>query len=288
MVDPRVRGHRQRRPAGAPGRGRRGPGGRARRAAGGAVRAGPGGDLPVARAEVERRDARDRRRPVATSATTAPSTHRRRCAPRRTRAPRTLGRGVGYDVSARRAHHADDQAAPPGGARGPCASTSRTRPRASCATGSSGSARPAGSDGSTRLPPARSGPRPRPTSAVAPAGRPTRWRRCWSAAARSQSRTSRRSAKLTRILVAHADVIASDRPTACRSARSPGPSGPSDLRHGGTIPLPDASVDAVFVAGGVNWFDLGRAPAEIARAAAARGPPRGALQPTSTAPRPTG
>jgi SAM-dependent methyltransferase len=31
------------------------------------------------------------------------------------------------------------------------------------------------------------------------------------------------------------------------------------------IPLPDASVDAVFVAEGFHWFDLARAPAEIAR-----------------------
>jgi SAM-dependent methyltransferase len=31
------------------------------------------------------------------------------------------------------------------------------------------------------------------------------------------------------------------------------------------IPLPDASVDAVFVAEAFHWFDLERAPAEIAR-----------------------
>ena len=44
------------------GRRRRGPRRRARRAAGVPVRAGPGRDLPVARAEVRRRQARDRRR----------------------------------------------------------------------------------------------------------------------------------------------------------------------------------------------------------------------------------
>ena len=49
----RVGGRRQRRPAGAPGRGRGGPGARPRRAAGGAVRAGPGDDLHRDRAEVE-------------------------------------------------------------------------------------------------------------------------------------------------------------------------------------------------------------------------------------------
>ena len=45
---PRLRGHRQRRPAGAPGGGRGGRRGRARRAPGGPVRAGPGRDLPLA------------------------------------------------------------------------------------------------------------------------------------------------------------------------------------------------------------------------------------------------
>ena len=52
--DPRLRGRRQRRPAGARGRGRRRAGGRARRPARGAVQPRPGGDLPVAGAEVER------------------------------------------------------------------------------------------------------------------------------------------------------------------------------------------------------------------------------------------
>ena len=57
--DPRLRGHRQRRPAGAGGRDRRGRGGRPRRPAG--VRAQPraGRRLPGAGAEVERLDHRD-------------------------------------------------------------------------------------------------------------------------------------------------------------------------------------------------------------------------------------
>ena len=62
--DPRLRGHRQRRPGGAGRRRRGGAGGRARRAARGALRARAGRDLPVAGAEVERRGARARRRPA--------------------------------------------------------------------------------------------------------------------------------------------------------------------------------------------------------------------------------
>ena len=50
----RLRGHRQRRPAGAARRGRRGAGGRARRPAGGAAEPRAGGRLPRAGAEVER------------------------------------------------------------------------------------------------------------------------------------------------------------------------------------------------------------------------------------------
>ena len=55
---PRLRGHRQRRPAGAAGRVGRGRGGRARRPAGGHVRARAVRDLPLAGAEVQRRPTR--------------------------------------------------------------------------------------------------------------------------------------------------------------------------------------------------------------------------------------
>ena len=65
--DPRLRGHRQRRPAGACGRDRRRCGGRARRPARGRVRARPVRDLPLAGAEVRRRQAGDRRPPEGTS-----------------------------------------------------------------------------------------------------------------------------------------------------------------------------------------------------------------------------
>jgi ubiquinone/menaquinone biosynthesis C-methylase UbiE len=72
--------------------------------------------------------------------------------------------------------------------------------------------------------------------------------------------------KLTRVLVAHADVIAIEPVDGMRAvlARQV-----TDARvMSGTaeaIPLPDASVDAVFVAEAFHWFDLDRAPAEIAR-----------------------
>ena len=58
---PRLRGHRQRRPARARGGGGGGPGGRARRPARGPVRARPGGDVPRARPQVRQRDEGDRR-----------------------------------------------------------------------------------------------------------------------------------------------------------------------------------------------------------------------------------
>ena len=59
----RLRGHRQRRPAGAAARDRGVAGGRARRLPRMPVRARPGRDLPVARAEVQRREAGDPLRP---------------------------------------------------------------------------------------------------------------------------------------------------------------------------------------------------------------------------------
>jgi ubiquinone/menaquinone biosynthesis C-methylase UbiE len=72
--------------------------------------------------------------------------------------------------------------------------------------------------------------------------------------------------KLTRILVEHADVIAIEPVDGMRAvlARQV----PQARVISGTaeaIPLPDASVDAVFVAEAFHWFDLDRAPTEIAR-----------------------
>jgi ubiquinone/menaquinone biosynthesis C-methylase UbiE len=72
--------------------------------------------------------------------------------------------------------------------------------------------------------------------------------------------------KLTRILVEHADVIAIEPVDGMRAvlARQV----PAARVLAGTaesIPLPDESVDAVFVAEAFHWFDLERAPAEIAR-----------------------
>jgi ubiquinone/menaquinone biosynthesis C-methylase UbiE len=72
--------------------------------------------------------------------------------------------------------------------------------------------------------------------------------------------------KLTRVLVAHADVTAIEPVGGMRAvlARQV----PQARAISGTaeaIPLPDASVDAVFVAEAFHWFDLERAPAEIAR-----------------------
>jgi len=72
--------------------------------------------------------------------------------------------------------------------------------------------------------------------------------------------------KLTRLLVDHADVTAIEPVDGMRAvlARQV----PQARVLSGTaeeIPLPDASVDAVFVAEAFHWFDLDRAPAEIAR-----------------------
>ena len=72
--------------------------------------------------------------------------------------------------------------------------------------------------------------------------------------------------KLTRLLIEHADVTAIEPVDGMRAvlARQV----PQARVLSGTaeaIPLPDASVDAVFVAEAFHWFDLDRAPAEIAR-----------------------
>jgi ubiquinone/menaquinone biosynthesis C-methylase UbiE len=72
--------------------------------------------------------------------------------------------------------------------------------------------------------------------------------------------------KLTRILVAHADVIAIEPVDGMRAVLER--EVPEARVISGTaeaIPLADDSVDAIFVAEAFHWFDLERAPAEIAR-----------------------
>ena len=66
------------------------------------ARARPGGDLPVARAEVERRDRGDRRRARATSASTARSAARLRCAPPRYPGAKSARPRPGLRLPARR------------------------------------------------------------------------------------------------------------------------------------------------------------------------------------------
>ena len=85
---PRLRGHRQRRPAGAARRDRRRPGGRPGRAARMRAQPRPGGGLPRPGAEVERLDDRDLGARCATSASTAPS-----CRPTTCATPTTPARG---------------------------------------------------------------------------------------------------------------------------------------------------------------------------------------------------
>jgi ubiquinone/menaquinone biosynthesis C-methylase UbiE len=72
--------------------------------------------------------------------------------------------------------------------------------------------------------------------------------------------------KLTRILAAHADVIAIEPVDGMRAVLER--EVPTARVMSGTaeaIPLADESVDAVFVAEAFHWFDIERAPAEIAR-----------------------
>jgi SAM-dependent methyltransferase len=72
--------------------------------------------------------------------------------------------------------------------------------------------------------------------------------------------------KLTRILVEHANVTAIEPVDGMRAVLArevPGARVISGTAE--AIPLDDESVDAVFVAEAFHWFDLARAPAEIAR-----------------------
>jgi SAM-dependent methyltransferase len=72
--------------------------------------------------------------------------------------------------------------------------------------------------------------------------------------------------KLTRILAEHADVIAIEPVDGMRAVLEA--QVPAARVLAGTaeaIPLPDASVDAVFVAEAFHWFDLRAAAAEIKR-----------------------
>jgi ubiquinone/menaquinone biosynthesis C-methylase UbiE len=72
--------------------------------------------------------------------------------------------------------------------------------------------------------------------------------------------------KLTRILVEHAEVTAIEPVDGMRAVLERVV--PRARVRAGTaeaIPLPDASVDAVFVAEAFHWFDGERAPVEIAR-----------------------
>jgi ubiquinone/menaquinone biosynthesis C-methylase UbiE len=72
--------------------------------------------------------------------------------------------------------------------------------------------------------------------------------------------------KLTRILVEHAAVTAIEPVDGMRAVLERSvPAARVLVGTAEAIPLPDESVDAVFVAEAFHWFDLERAPAEIAR-----------------------
>ena len=147
----RLRGHRQRRPAGAPDRGRRGARGRARRLPRGGVRARPGGDLPVAGAEVRRRQARDGRGPRLHPRARDQAAAGARCARRPTR--RRASSAAARATTTRTATPATSttRSTCPRGSRA-CASTSRTRASRRRATRLAESARRAGADSVERRP----------------------------------------------------------------------------------------------------------------------------------------
>ena len=142
---PRLRGHRQRRPPGAAGGGRRGRRGRARRAARGPVRARPGGDLPLAGAEVQRRHARASAPRGPTSATTARSCRPRRCARRPTRRRPSSAAGSATTTRTTTRARSTTRTTCPTGSR-TCASTTRATWSRSCASAWSRSAAPAACD----------------------------------------------------------------------------------------------------------------------------------------------
>ena len=93
---PRLRGRRQRRPAGAAGRRRRRPRRRPRRPARVRAQPRPGGRLPRPRPEVERLLQGASAPPAPRSAPTAPRRRPTTCATPTTRAPPSSGRGEGY------------------------------------------------------------------------------------------------------------------------------------------------------------------------------------------------
>jgi SAM-dependent methyltransferase len=73
--------------------------------------------------------------------------------------------------------------------------------------------------------------------------------------------------KLTRVLVRHADEVIAVEPVdgMRRVLEQRVPEARVLAGTAEAIPLPDGAVDAVFVAEALHWFDLDRAPAEIAR-----------------------
>ena len=101
-------------PAGADGGHRGGPGGRSRGPARGALRAGPGGDLPLARAQVQRRRTSRSTRPRPTCASTAPRRRRRGCA----RDPARDRKCGGYDYPHAHPGHVSPQPLLPEGVQG--------------------------------------------------------------------------------------------------------------------------------------------------------------------------
>ena len=125
---PRLRGRRQRRPAGAAGRGRRGGRGRARRHARGPLRARAVRDLPGARAEVRRRRPGAARRARARARARRRGPARPRCAPPPTPLPRRSAGAWATTTRTATRPTSTTRSTCPRGSR-TCASTRPTRPR---------------------------------------------------------------------------------------------------------------------------------------------------------------